>query len=71
MQALDLNEEIALEAGRMQDKLLGDGERMATKDLQIAAMAQSKGDELIIADRNFETRLLTGMMDVTNLRNKD
>lgn len=71
MQALDLNEEIALEAGRMQDKLLDDGERMATRDLLIAATPRSTGDELVIADRNFETRLLTGMMDVTNLRNKD
>lgn len=68
VQALDLNEQIALEAGRMQDMLMDDGERMATRDLLIAATARSTGDELIVADGDFETRLLTDMMDVTNLR---
>ncbi|UPM44546.1 PIN domain-containing protein [Halocatena salina] len=68
VQALDLNEQIALEAGRMQDMLLADGERMAPRDLLIAATARSTGDELIVADGDFETRLLTDMMDITNLR---
>lgn len=68
VQALDLNEQIALEAGRMQDKLMDDGERMAARDLLIAATARSTGDELIVADRDFETQLLTDLMDVTNLR---
>ncbi|MFC6939738.1 PIN domain-containing protein [Salinirubellus sp. GCM10025818] len=68
VQALDLNEQIALEAGRMQDKLVDDGERMAARDLLIAATARSTGDELIVADGDFETQLLTNLMDVTNLR---
>ncbi|PSQ16468.1 VapC toxin family PIN domain ribonuclease [Halobacteriales archaeon QS_8_69_26] len=71
VRALDLNEQIALEAGRMQDQLMDDGERMAARDLLIAATARSTGDELIVADGDFETRLLTDLMDVTNLRDDD
>jgi predicted nucleic acid-binding protein len=68
VRALDLNEQIALEAGRMQDQLMDDGEQMAARDLLIAATARSTGAELIVADDDFETRLLTELMDVTNLR---
>lgn len=68
VRALDLNEQIALEAGRMQDQLMDDGERMAVRDLLVAATARSSGDELIVADSDFETRLLTDLMDVTNLQ---
>ena len=71
VRALDLNERIALEAGRMQDQLMDDGERMAARDLLIAATARSTGDELITADGDFETQLLTDVMDVTNLRGDD
>ena len=69
--SLDLNEQIALEAGRMQDRLMDDGERMAARDLLIAATARSTGDELIVADADFETQLLTDLLDVTNLRGAD
>lgn len=68
VRAMDLNEQIALEAARMQDELMDDGERMAARDLLIAATARSTGDELIVADDDFETDLLTEMMVVTNLR---
>ena len=71
VRALDLNEQIALEAARMQDKLMDDGERMAARDLLIAATARSTGDELIVSDSDFETGFLTEMMDVTNLRRDD
>jgi len=71
VRALDLTEGIVLEAGRMQDQLLDDGERMAARDLLIAATARSTGDELIVADGDFETQLLTDVMDVTNLRGDD
>lgn len=71
VRSLDLNEHIALEAGRMQDELMDDGARMAARDLLIAATARSTGDELIVADRDFETQLLTDLMDVTNLREDD
>ncbi|MEZ3117629.1 PIN domain-containing protein [Halobaculum sp. MBLA0147] len=68
VRALDLDEQVALEAGRMQDQLMDDGERMATRDLLVAATARSTGDELVVADGDFETRVLTDLMDVTNLR---
>jgi hypothetical protein len=68
VQSLELNEQIALEAARMQDELLDDGERMAVRDLLIAATARSTGDELVVADADFETDRLSAMMDVTNLR---
>ena len=71
VRALDLNEQIALEAARMQDSLLNDGERMAARDLLIAATARSTGDELVVADDDFESDCLTEMMDVTNLRRDD
>ena len=65
---MDLNEQIALEANRMQDRLMDDGERMPARDLLIAATARSTGDELVVADGDFETGLLSEMMAVTNLR---
>ncbi len=71
VRALKLNEQIALEAGRMQDRLMDNGERMAARDLLIAATARSAGDELVVADSDFETQLLTDVMDVTNLRSDD
>lgn len=71
VRALDLNEQIAIEAGRMQDRLMDDGERMAARDLLIAATARSTGDELIVADADFETRQLSNSMDVTNLCRDD
>ena len=71
VRALDLNEQIVLEAGRMQDQLLNDGERIAARDLLIAATARSTGDELLVADSDFETRHLTDLINVTNLREAD
>ncbi|AOW79357.1 PilT protein domain-containing protein [Halodesulfurarchaeum formicicum] len=67
VRALDLTEQIALEAGRMQSQLMDDGERMATRDLLIAATARSTGDELVVSDGDFETQLLADLMDVTYL----
>lgn len=68
VQTLDLNESIALEAARLQDKLMTDGNRLATADLLIAATARSTGDELVVADSDFETDVLSDYMTVTNLR---
>lgn len=69
MQTLDLNESIAVEAARLQDELLTDGDRLATADMLIAATARSTGDELVVADSDFETEILQTVMEVTNLRN--
>ncbi len=71
VRALDLNEQIALEAGRIQDQLMVDGERMAARDILIAATAKSTGAELIVADSDFETQHLTDLLAVTNLRDED
>ncbi|GGL36365.1 hypothetical protein GCM10009037_19940 [Halarchaeum grantii] len=71
VRSLDLTEQIALEAGRMQDQLMDNGERVAARDLLIAATARSTGDELIVSDGDFETQLLTDLLDVTNLREDD
>jgi predicted nucleic acid-binding protein len=69
--SIDLNEQIALEAARLQDQLMDDGERMAARDLLIAATARSTGSELVVADPDFETRHFTDLMNVTNLRTED
>lgn len=67
VRALDLTEPIALEAVRLQDGLLADGERMAVRDLLVAATARSTGDNLVVADSDFETGVLQSRMTVTNL----
>jgi len=67
VQALDLTEPIAIEAGRLQDELMNDGGRLSTDDLLIAATARSTGDELVVADSDFETEVLEDVMQVTNL----
>lgn len=69
VQTLELNESIALEAARLQDELVSDGDRLATADILIAATARSTGDELVVADSDFETDILADVMTVTNLRN--
>ncbi|GAB3315181.1 PIN domain-containing protein [Haloplanus salinarum] len=68
VQALDLTEEIALEAARLQDQTMSDGVRLSTPDALIAATARSTGDELVVADRDFETDVLESYLTVTNLR---
>lgn len=67
VRALDLTEPITLEAARLQDSLLADGERMAVRDLLVAATARSTGDHLVVADSDFETDVLQSGMTVTNL----
>jgi len=66
--SLALSEEISVEAARLQDELLDDGERMATRDLLIAATAKSTGDELVVADSDFKTAVLESSLTVTNLK---
>lgn len=65
--SLDLTETVSLEATRLQDQLLDDGQRMATRDLLIAATARSTGDHLVVADSDFETDVLESHVQVTNL----
>lgn len=68
VRSLDLTEDVALEAIRLQDRLLDDGSRMAARDVLIAATARTTGDELVVADSDFETDALEDLMQVTNLR---
>jgi len=68
VQALDLTEEIALEAARLQDQTVSDGIRLSTPDALIAATARSTGDELVVSDGDFETDVLESHLRVTNLR---
>ena len=68
VQALDLTEGIALEAARLQDQTMSDGVRLSTPDALIAATARSTGDELVVADGDFETDVLESYLTVTNLR---
>jgi predicted nucleic acid-binding protein len=67
VKSLDLTENVAQEAVRMQDKLLDDGERMSPRDILIAATARSTGDELVVADADFETEHLASLLTVRNL----
>ena len=66
--SLEFNENIGLEAARLQDKLLIDGEWMAVRNLMIAVIARSTGDHLVVADSDFQTDALKSKMRVTNLR---
>lgn len=68
VQALDLTEPIAVEATRIQDELIEEGTRLSTTDILIAATARSTGDELVVADADFQTGPLEDVMTVTNLR---
>ncbi|QFU84240.1 PIN domain-containing protein [Natronorubrum aibiense] len=66
--SLEFNEDIALEAARLQDELLAESERMAVRDFMIAATARSTGDHLVVADSDFQTDALESKIRVTNLR---
>jgi len=68
VQALDLTENIALEAARLQDQAMSDGVRLSTPDTLIAATARSTADELVVVDSDFETDVLESYLTVTNLR---
>ena len=68
VQAIELSETVAIEAARLQDELVSDGDRLATADVLVAATARSTGDELVVADSDFETDVLEDAMQVTNLR---
>jgi hypothetical protein len=67
VEALELTEQLALEAGRLQDAAVQDGSELSARDAMIAATARSTGDEYVVADRDFDIAPLTDYMDVTNL----
>jgi len=67
--ALDLTESISVEAASLQDELVDEGAPLATTDILIAATARTTGDELVVADDDFDTETLSQVMDVTNFGN--
>lgn len=68
VRALEFNEQLALEAARLQDASVEDGSELSHRDAMIAATARSTGDEYVVADGDFEIEPLEGVMDVTNLQ---
>lgn len=66
--SIELTEELARAAARLQDELLSAGTRMAPRDVLIAASAQSRGDELVVTDADFQTNVLEGYLPVSNPR---
>lgn len=64
---IDLTEEIAVEAARLQAELERTGDLMSPRDVLIAATARSTGDELVVVDSDFETAGLREMLPVTIL----
>lgn len=58
VRALEFNEQVALEAAQLQDELLDDGNRMAVRNLMIAATARSTGAHLVVADSVFRLQRL-------------
>jgi predicted nucleic acid-binding protein len=68
VQSIELTETIALEAARLQDDPVDDGNRLAGRDLMVAATARSTGDEFVVTDDDFQTDVLEGYLAVTNPR---
>jgi predicted nucleic acid-binding protein len=67
VEALEFNEQLALEAGRLQDAAVNNGSELSARDAMIAATARSTGDEYVVADSDFDITPLTDHMAVTNL----
>jgi predicted nucleic acid-binding protein len=67
VQALEFNEQLALEATRLQNESIEDGSELSPRDAMIAATARSTGDEYVVADSDFQTEPLEELMTVTNL----
>lgn len=70
VQALEFNEQLALEASRLQHSSIQNGSELSHRDAMIAATARSTGDEYVVADSDFETTPLEVVMEVTNLHDE-
>ena len=68
VRAIGFTDDLAVAAARLQDELLADGERMAARDCIVAATVRSTGDQLVVADADFQTDVLDSKIEVTNLR---
>jgi predicted nucleic acid-binding protein len=67
VEAIEFNEQLALEATRLQDAASEHGDELSHRDAMIAATARSTGDEYVVADSDFETAPLESVLDVTNI----
>lgn len=67
VRAVPFDDDLAVDAAALQDRLLDVGERMAPRDLMVAATARSTGDHLVVNDADFDTSVLTDELDITNL----
>jgi len=67
VEAIEFNEQIALEATRLQDAAIKNGSELSHRDAMIAATARSTGDEYVVADSDSQTEPLEAVIDVTNL----
>lgn len=67
VRALEFNEQLAIEAARLQHAAIEDGTELSPRDAMIAATARSTGDEYVVADSDFEIQPLEERMAVTNL----
>ncbi len=66
VQALECNEQLAIEAARLQHAAIEDGSELSPRDAMVAATAPT-GDEYVVADSDFEVQPLEERMNVTNL----
>ena len=71
VQTLEFNEQLSMEASRLQDASIKNGSELSHRDAMIAATARSTGGEYVVADSDFETDPLEDVMEVTNLHSKD
>jgi predicted nucleic acid-binding protein len=67
VELLPFNEQLALEAARLQDAAIKDGSELSPRDAMIAATARSTGDEYVVVDSDFQIAPLERRMTVTNL----
>lgn len=67
VRALEFNEQLAVEAARLEDSAVKNGSELSHRDAMIAATARSTGDEFVVADRDFDIDPLVDLLPVTNL----
>lgn len=65
--AVDVSEEVAFEAARMQRQLLDAGTPTSPRDLMVAATARSEGTELVVSDTDFDTDGLRELLTVREI----
>ncbi len=69
--AVGFDESTAIEAARMQTRLLDQGAPLRPRDLFIAATARSLGEPLLISDREFDVAGLRALMSVRYVDRSD